>query len=116
MWQNAFFSGIPITEPRLEARCCGAWVASFQTGRVVPFVKFQVGQAIKQGAIHLESLIPKVGLEPTPSCEEKVGTRIALLTRRPTSAKLLPTPKGEPPMTMARATGEYFGHALVSLH
>jgi len=66
VWQSAFFSGIPITEPPLEARWCGVWVANIQTGRVVPFVKFQVGRAIKQGAIHHKSLIPKVGLEPTP--------------------------------------------------
>ena len=29
------------------------------------FVNIEDGRAIKQGAIHLESLIPKVGLEPT---------------------------------------------------
>jgi hypothetical protein len=30
------------------------------------------GRAIEEGAIHLESLIPKVGLEPTPSCEDRI--------------------------------------------
>jgi hypothetical protein len=38
----------------------------------VAFVKLKDGRAIKQGAIHLESLIPKVGLEPTPPCGDRI--------------------------------------------
>ena len=45
---------------------------NIETGRLVSFVNFEDGRAIKQGAIHLESLIPKVGLEPTPSCEDRI--------------------------------------------
>ena len=47
-------------------------VRQHRDGRLVSFVKFEDGRAIKQGAIHLESLIPKVGLEPTPSCEDRI--------------------------------------------
>ena len=39
---------------------------NIETGRLVSVVDFEDGRAIKQGAIHLESLIPKVGLESTP--------------------------------------------------
>ena len=42
------------------------WFVNTETSRLVSFVNFEDGRAIKQGAIHLESLIPKVGLEPTP--------------------------------------------------
>ncbi len=42
------------------------------------FVNFEDGRAIKQGAIHLESLIPKVGLEPTPSCEDRILSPVRL--------------------------------------
>jgi hypothetical protein len=30
------------------------------------------GRAINEGAIHPELLIPNVGLEPTPSCEDRI--------------------------------------------
>ena len=53
--QSAVFRAIPIAEGLFEKRCRAVW-----------FVNFEDGRAIKQGAIHLESLIPKVGLEPTP--------------------------------------------------
>ena len=39
---------------------------------------FEDGRAIKQGAIHPESLIPKVGLEPTPSCEDRILSPVRL--------------------------------------
>ena len=63
--QSAVFSGIQITERPLEERCRAVWVVNIETGRLVAFVKIEDGRAIKQGSIHLESLIPKVGLEPT---------------------------------------------------
>jgi hypothetical protein len=44
----------------------------------VSFVNFEDGRAIKQGAIHLESLIPKVGREPTPSCEDRILSPVVL--------------------------------------
>ena len=53
-------------------------VVNIETGRVVAFVKLEDGRAIKQGAIHLESLIPKVGLEPTPSCEDRILSPVRL--------------------------------------
>ena len=46
--------------------------------RSVSFVNFEDGRAIKQGAIHLESLIPKVGREPTPSCEDRILSPVRL--------------------------------------
>ena len=49
-----------------------------ETGRLVSFVYFEDGRAIKQGSIHLESLIPKVGLEPTPSCEDRILSPVRL--------------------------------------
>ena len=72
MRQSAVFSGIPITEGLLEERCRAVWVVNIETIRVVAFVKFEDARAIKRGAIHLESLIPKVGLEPTPSYEDRI--------------------------------------------
>ena len=48
---------------------------------------------------------------------EESWTRIALLTRRPTSVKLPPNTKRRTTHDDgSRSTGEYFGHALVSLH
>ena len=70
--QSAVFSGVPIAEGLFEKRCRAVWFVNIEAGRVVPFVKFQVGRAIKQGTIHLQSLIPKVGLEPTRSCEDRI--------------------------------------------
>jgi hypothetical protein len=34
--------------------------------------EFEDGREIKQGVIHLESLIQKVRLEPTPSCGDRI--------------------------------------------
>jgi len=70
--QSAVFSGVQITERPLEERCRAVRVVNLETGRVVQFVKFEDGRAIKQGAIHLESLIPKVGLELTPPCGDRI--------------------------------------------
>jgi hypothetical protein len=70
--QSAVFSGIPITEGLLEERCRAVWVINIETGRLVAFVNIEDGRAIKQGAIHLESLIPKVRLEPTPPCGDRI--------------------------------------------
>ena len=41
------------------------WLGNIVAGRVVAFVKFEGGPAITNSAIHTESIIPKVGLEPT---------------------------------------------------
>ena len=70
--QSAVFSGIPTAEGLFEKRCRAVCFANIETGRLVSFVNFEDGRAIKQGAIHLESLIPKVGLEPTPSREDRI--------------------------------------------
>ena len=67
MRQSAVFRAIPIAEGLFEKRCRAVW-----------FVNFEDGRAIKQGAIHLESLIPKVGLEPTPSCEDRILSPVRL--------------------------------------
>jgi hypothetical protein len=67
--QSAVFTGISIAEGLFEKRCRAVWFVYIETGRLVSFVNFEDGRAIKQGAIHLESLIPKVGLEPTPCCQ-----------------------------------------------
>ena len=40
-------------------------VTNIETGRAVAFVTFEGGRAIKEGANHAESSVPKVGLEPT---------------------------------------------------
>ena len=64
--QSAVFSGIPVAEGLFEKRCRAVCFVNIETGRLVSFVNFEDGRAIKQGAIHLESPIPKVGLEPTP--------------------------------------------------
>ena len=62
MRNSAVLSGIRITPRLLEERRCAVPVVNIETGRVVAFVKLKDGRAIKQGAIHLESLIPNVGL------------------------------------------------------
>jgi hypothetical protein len=62
----------PDCRGAVEKRCRAVWFVNIDTGRLVSFVNFEDGRAIKQGAIHLESLIPKVGLEPTPSCEDRI--------------------------------------------
>ena len=72
MHQSAVFRAVPIAEGLFEKRCRAVWFVNIETGRLVSFVNFEDGRAIKQGAIHLESLIPKVGLEPTPSCEDRI--------------------------------------------
>ena len=69
---KAVFSGIPTAEGLFEKRCLAVCFANIETGRLVSFVNFEDGRAIQQGAIHLESLIPKVGLEPTPSREDRI--------------------------------------------
>ena len=66
MRQTAVFSGIPIAEGLFEKHCRAVWFVNIEIGWSVSFVNFENGRAIKQGAIHLESLIPKMGLEPTP--------------------------------------------------
>jgi hypothetical protein len=48
------------------------WVVSIETGRLAAFVKLEDGRAIKHGAVHLKSLIPKARFEPTPSCEDRI--------------------------------------------
>jgi hypothetical protein len=48
------------------------WVIHIETGPVIAFVMFENGRAIKQGAIHLRSLLPKVRLEPTPVCDDRI--------------------------------------------
>ena len=70
--QSAVFSGIPIAEGVFEKRCRAVCFVNIETRRLVPFVKFEDGRAIKLGAIHIESLIPKVGLEPTPPREDRI--------------------------------------------
>ena len=55
-----------------EGRCRAVWVAIFETGRALVFVMFEGGWSINDSAIHPESLVPKVGLEPTPSCEDRI--------------------------------------------
>ena len=72
MHQSAVFSGIPIAEGLFEKRCRAVWFVNIETGRLVSFVNFEDRRAIKQRAIHLESLIPKVGQEPTPSCGDRI--------------------------------------------
>jgi hypothetical protein len=83
--QSAVFSGIPIAEGLFEKRCRAVWFVKIETGRLVSFVNFEDGRAIKQGAIHLESLIPKVGLEPTPPLRgpdfESAASAIRLVLR-----------------------------------
>ena len=78
MRQSAVFSGIPIAEGLFEKRCRAVWFVNIETGRSVSFVNFEDGRAIKHGAIHLELLIPKVGLEPTPSCEDRILSPVRL--------------------------------------
>ena len=61
----------------LEERRRRAWVTNIETGRAVAFVTFEGGRAIKEGANHAESSVPKVGLEPTrvlPSPDFESGT------------------------------------------
>ena len=65
MRKSAVLRGIRITQRLLEERCRAVSVVNIETGRVSGVRKAQGPGAIKQGAIHLESLIPKVGLEPT---------------------------------------------------
>ena len=38
------------------------------------FAMFEGGRAINDGAIHPKLLKPKVGLEPTPSCEDRISS------------------------------------------
>ncbi len=64
--QIAVFIGIPIAEGLFEKRRRAVWFVNIETGRLVSLVTFEDGRAINEGAIHLESLIPKVRLEPTP--------------------------------------------------
>jgi hypothetical protein len=69
---SAVVSGIPITEGLLEEGRRAVWVVNIETGPLVACVIFEDGRAIKLGAIHPRSLIQKVGLEPTPSCEDRI--------------------------------------------
>ena len=63
--QIAVFSGIPITERPLEERRGRAWVVNIETGRALVFVMFKGWRSINDRAIHPESLMAKLGLEPT---------------------------------------------------
>jgi hypothetical protein len=74
VWPSADFSGIPITERPIEERCRAVWVINIEPGLVVACVIFEDGRAIKQGAIHPKSLIPKVGLEPTHTPEDRISS------------------------------------------
>ena len=62
----------------LEDRSRAAWVAIFETGRALVFVMSEGGRSINDSAIHPESLIPKVGLEPTPPCEDRILSPVRL--------------------------------------
>jgi len=70
--QTAVFSGIPIAEWLFEKRCRAVWFVNIETSGLVSFVNFEDGRGIKQGELHLVSLIPNVGLEPTPSCGDRI--------------------------------------------
>jgi hypothetical protein len=76
--QSAVFSGIPIAEGLFEKRCRAVWFVNIETGRLVSFVNFEDGRAIKQGVIHLESQIPKVGLEPTRVLPHRILSPVRL--------------------------------------
>jgi hypothetical protein len=80
--KSAVLSGIGITQRLLEERCRAVSVVNIEAGRVVAFVKLKDGRAVKQCAIHLESLIPKVGLEPTPPCGDRILSPARLPRRR----------------------------------
>ena len=54
------------------------WVVIFETGRVLGFAMFEGGRAINDGAIHPELLKPNVGLEPTPSCGDRILSPVRL--------------------------------------
>ena len=62
----------------LGGRCRAVWVIIFETGRALAFVMFEGGWAINLGAIHPELLIPTAGLEPTPSCEDRILSLVRL--------------------------------------
>ena len=76
--QSAVFSGIPITEGLFEERCRAVWVVNIEPIRVVAFVKFEDARAIKRGAIHLDSPIPKVGLEPKRVLPHRILSPVGL--------------------------------------
>jgi hypothetical protein len=48
------------------------WVVIFGTGGAVAFGMFEGGRSINDSAMHPESSIPKVGLEPTPPCGDRI--------------------------------------------
>jgi hypothetical protein len=54
------------------------WVAIFETGRALVFVTFEGGRSINDSAIHSESLIPKVGLEPTRMLPHRILSPVRL--------------------------------------
>ena len=54
------------------------WVVIFETGRVLAFVMFEAGRAINDGAIQPVTRIPKLGLELTPSCEDRILSPVRL--------------------------------------
>jgi hypothetical protein len=61
--QIGLFSAIPIAQRSLEERCRRAWVVNLETDQAVAFEMLDDGRSIKVGAIHLESLIPKLAIE-----------------------------------------------------
>jgi hypothetical protein len=80
--KSAVLSGIRITGRLLEERCRAVSVVNIEIGRGVALAKLKDLRAIKQGAIHLESLTPKMGLEPTPPCEDRILSPVRLPRRR----------------------------------
>ncbi len=78
MRKSAVLSGIRITQRLLGERCRAVSVVNIETGRVVAFVKLKDGRAINDGAIHPELLIPKVALEPTSTCEDRILSPVRL--------------------------------------
>ena len=48
------------------------WVINIEPGLVVAYMILEEGRAIKQGAIHPKSPMPKAGLEPTPPCGDRI--------------------------------------------
>ena len=66
MRQRAGFTRIAITLLPPEERWRAVQVVKIETGRVVVSVLLEDRRTTQQVAIHPESPIPKVGLEPTP--------------------------------------------------
>jgi hypothetical protein len=69
---------LPEYRVSLEDRSRAAWAAIFETGRAPVFVILEGGRSINDGAIHPDSLILNVGLEPTPPCEDRILSPVRL--------------------------------------